>query len=45
MVKDTRQLKEFTTRRRYECANGHRFWTLEQVDVSKTPIRQKQKAT
>jgi len=31
-VKDTRQRKEDNTRyRRYECANGHRFSTLEQV--------------
>lgn len=31
-VKDTRPRKEDNTRyRRYECANGHRFSTLEQV--------------
>jgi transcriptional regulator NrdR family protein len=32
-----------TRRRRLECANEHRFTTLETIVVRKTPIRQKQK--
>jgi len=32
-VKDTRQTPANTTRRRYECANGHGFRTLERVLV------------
>jgi len=34
-VKDTRQTPANTTRRRYECANGHRFTTLERVNTPK----------
>lgn len=43
IVKETRTSTENTRRRRLECANEHRFTTLETIIVSKTPIRQKQK--
>jgi transcriptional regulator NrdR family protein len=43
IVKETRTNDENTRRRRLECANEHRFTTLETIIVSKTRIRQKQK--
>ena len=43
IVKETRTSNENTRRRRLECANEHRFTTLETIIVSKTRIRQKQK--
>jgi transcriptional regulator NrdR family protein len=43
IVKETRTSDENTRRRRLECANEHRFTTLETIIVSKTRIRQKQK--
>lgn len=43
MVKETRTAKDNTRRRRYECANLHRFTTVERYEIPKTPIRQVQK--
>ena len=43
VVKDTRSDQNNTRRRRIECANMHRFTTLETVIATKTRIRQKQK--
>ena len=36
-VLDTRQRADNSSRRRHECANGHRFFTVERVEPSKTP--------
>jgi transcriptional regulator NrdR family protein len=44
VVKETRADQNNTRRRRIECANLHRFTTLETVIATKTRIRQKQKA-
>lgn len=44
VVKDSRVDQNNTRRRRIECANLHRFTTLETVIDSKTRVRQKQKA-
>jgi transcriptional regulator NrdR family protein len=43
VVKDSRVDQNNTRRRRIECANMHRFTTLETVIATKTRIRQKQK--
>jgi transcriptional regulator NrdR family protein len=43
IVKETRISTGNTRRRRLECANMHRFSTMETIIVSKTPIRKKQK--
>ena len=43
IVKETRTSSGNTRRRRLECANEHRFTTLETVIVPKTSVRQKQK--
>ena len=43
VVKETRSDQNNTRRRRIECANMHRFTTLETVIATKTRIRQKQK--
>ena len=45
VVKETRADQNNTRRRRLECANLHRFTTLETVIVQKTQIRQKQKTS
>jgi len=45
IVKETRTSTGNTRRRRLECANEHRFTTLETIIVSKTRIHKKQKAT
>lgn len=37
-VKETRAAPNNTRRRRIECANGHRFTTLEKIIVSKTSV-------
>jgi len=44
IVKETRISTGNTRRRRLECANMHRFSTLETIVDRKTFIRQKQKA-
>jgi transcriptional regulator NrdR family protein len=44
VVKDSRVDQNNSRRRRIECANMHRFTTLETVIDTKTRIRQKQKA-
>jgi transcriptional regulator NrdR family protein len=44
VVKETRVDENNSRRRRIECANMHRFTTLETVIVTKTQLRQKQKA-
>ena len=44
-VKDTRTQANNTKRRRIECANMHRFSTLETIIVPKAPVHKKQKAT
>jgi len=44
IVKETRTSTDNSRRRRLECANEHRFTTLETIIVSKTPIRQVKKA-
>jgi transcriptional regulator NrdR family protein len=44
IVKETRISTGNTRRRRLECANMHRFSTMETIIVSKIPIRKKQKA-
>ena len=43
IVKETRVSTGNTRRRRLECANMHRFSTLETIVDRKTSIRQKQK--
>jgi transcriptional regulator NrdR family protein len=43
-VKDTRTLENNTKRRRIECANMHRFFTLETIIVPKAQVHKKQKA-
>ena len=43
VVKETRADENNTRRRRIQCANMHRFTTLETVIATKTRIRQKQK--
>jgi len=43
IVKDSRVDQNNNRRRRIECANLHRFTTLETVIVEKTRVRQKQK--
>ena len=43
IVKETRTSTGNTRRRRMECANEHRFTTLETIVDRKTPIHQKQK--
>ena len=45
IVKETRISTGNSRRRRLECANEHRFTTLETIIVSKTPIHPKQKIT
>jgi transcriptional regulator NrdR family protein len=40
IVKETRISTGNSRRRRLECANEHRFTTLETIIVSKTRIRQ-----
>ena len=45
IVKETRISTGNSRRRRLECANEHRFTTLETIVVRKTPIHPKQKAT
>jgi transcriptional regulator NrdR family protein len=42
IVKETRISTGNTRRRRLECANEHRFTTLETIVDRKTPIRKKQ---
>ena len=44
IVKETRISTGNARRRRIECANMHRFSTLETIIVRKTPIRQVKKA-
>jgi transcriptional regulator NrdR family protein len=44
VVKETRADENNSRRRRIECANMHRFTTLETIIATKTRIRQKQKA-
>jgi len=44
VVKETRADQNNSRRRRIECANLHRFTTLETVIATKTQLRQKQKA-
>jgi transcriptional regulator NrdR family protein len=44
IVKETRTSTGNSRRRRLECANEHRFTTLETIIVSKTRIRQIKKA-
>ena len=43
IVKETRISTGNTRRRRLECANMHRFSTMETIVENKTRIRQKQK--
>ena len=43
IVKETRISTGNSRRRRLECANEHRFTTLETIVVRKTPIHPKQK--
>lgn len=43
VVKETRADEKNSRRRRIECANMHRFTTLETVIAEKTRVRQKQK--
>ncbi len=38
-VLETRQTIDNTTRRRYECANEHRFTTIELYKPGPTPTR------
>jgi transcriptional regulator NrdR family protein len=45
IVKETRISTDNTRRRRLECANSHRFTTLETIIVSKTQIHQKQETS
>ena len=45
IVKETRTSTGNSRRRRLECANEHRFTTLETIIVTKTRIRQIKKAT
>jgi transcriptional regulator NrdR family protein len=42
MVKETRKKTELETKRRYECANEHRFYTLETIcRVLETPKKRR----
>jgi transcriptional regulator NrdR family protein len=43
IVKETRISTGNTRRRRLECANMHRFSTMETIVENKTRVRQKQK--
>jgi transcriptional regulator NrdR family protein len=43
IVKETRISTGNTRRRRLECANEHRFTTLETIIVSKTRVRKVKK--
>lgn len=43
-VLESRQSTGNTRKRRYECANLHRFSTLETIIVRKTPIHKVKKA-
>lgn len=43
VVKETRTSTDNSRRRRLECANEHRFTTLETIIVPKTQLRQRQK--
>lgn len=43
IVKETRAAPNNTRRRRIECANEHRFTTLETIVVKKTRLHKKQK--
>lgn len=45
IVKETRTSTGNTRRRRLECANEHRFTTLETIIVSKTSIHKVKKTT
>jgi transcriptional regulator NrdR family protein len=45
IVKETRISTGNSRRRRLECANMHRFSTLETIVDRKTLLRQKQEAT
>jgi transcriptional regulator NrdR family protein len=45
IVKETRISTGNTRRRRLECANEHRFTTLETIVVPKTSIHKKQKTS
>lgn len=45
IVKETRISTGNTRRRRLECANMHRFSTMETIVEKKTRIRQKQKTS
>jgi transcriptional regulator NrdR family protein len=45
IVKETRTSTGNSRRRRLECANEHRFTTLETIIVSKTRLRQIKKIT
>jgi transcriptional regulator NrdR family protein len=46
-VRETRQRTDGTKRRRYECANLHRFTTVERIEEAKRgrQPRQKDQAT
>jgi transcriptional regulator NrdR family protein len=44
IVKETRTSTGNTRRRRLECANEHRFTTLETIIVSKTRVHKVKKA-
>jgi len=44
IVKETRISTGNTRRRRLECANMHRFSTMETIVENKTRVRKKQKA-
>lgn len=43
LVKETRKTPTNEKRRRYECANEHRFSTLEKI-IPEKKVRQKSKA-
>lgn len=42
MVKETRMTKDNTRKRRYECANTHRFSTLEMILVQENKQSEQQ---
>jgi transcriptional regulator NrdR family protein len=42
-VRETRKRADGTKRRRYECANLHKFTTLERVEEMKRGCRPRQK--
>jgi transcriptional regulator NrdR family protein len=44
-VLETRATKTKGKKRRYECANKHRFSTLENYADTETKVRKKQKST